>query len=118
MNMIMPCVITLAKKKDTTMSQITSLLNAENAAENDSVLVATAVVADKKAHAPTGRGDSTRPAMVDTKMANSVQASVVMPAGHGTTKRSMVPMAMDANSGTGLAPCEYVVRVGFPLGTV
>lgn len=95
---------TLAKKNETTMSQITSLLNAENAAGNDNVLVATAVVADKNAQAPTGSGESTRPAMVDTKIASSVQASVVIPTGQGTTKRSTAPIAMEAMRGTGLAP--------------
>ena len=52
---------TRAKKKDTTMSQITSLVNAEKVCAKVSVLVATAVDAARNAHAPTGRGSSTKP---------------------------------------------------------
>jgi hypothetical protein len=40
-------------------------------------LVAMATVADRKAQAPTGRGSSTNPAIVDTKMDNSVQPCCV-----------------------------------------
>lgn len=53
---------TLAKKKETTMSQMTSLQKAEKHCEKDSVLVATTVVAVRKAHAPVGSGSNTRPA--------------------------------------------------------
>lgn len=53
---------TAAKKNETTMSQITSLLNAENAAWNVSVFVKTATVTARKAQAPVGKGSSTSPA--------------------------------------------------------
>lgn len=54
--------ITLAKKKDTTMSQMTSLQKALKAWLKVSVLVNTAAVTDRKAQAPVGKGSSTRPA--------------------------------------------------------
>ena len=53
---------TAAKKNDTTMSQMTSLVKAENACPKLSVLVATAVVTARNAQAPVGSGSSTRPA--------------------------------------------------------
>jgi uncharacterized membrane protein len=53
---------TRAKKKETTMSQMTSFVKAEKAAEKASVLVAMAVVTARKAQAPTGSGSSTSPA--------------------------------------------------------
>lgn len=55
-----------AKKKEMTISQMTSLVKAEKAAEKESVLVTTT-----KAHAPTGRGLRTRPAIVERKMERS-----------------------------------------------
>ena len=58
----------LAKKKETTMSQITSLVKAEKAAEKVKVFVAMAVVTARKAQAPTARGSKTNPAMVETKI--------------------------------------------------
>ena len=56
------CDATFAKKKETTMSQMTSLLKALKHCEKVSVLVATATVAVRNAHAPVGSGASTRPA--------------------------------------------------------
>jgi len=53
---------TLAKKKETTMSQMTSLLKALKHCEKVRVLVATATVAVRNAHAPVGSGASTSPA--------------------------------------------------------
>ena len=53
---------TAAKKKDTTISQMTSLLKAAKAAWKGSVFVDTAVVTARNAHAPVGNGSSTRPA--------------------------------------------------------
>jgi hypothetical protein len=44
------------------MSQMTSFVNAEKAAENVRVLVAMADETARKAHAPTGSGSRTRPA--------------------------------------------------------
>lgn len=64
----------LAKKKDTTMSQITSLLNALKVCANVRVLVSTQMVAARKAHAPTGRGSSTKATMVARKMDRSCHA--------------------------------------------
>ena len=52
----------MAKKKETTMSQMTSLQKAEKHCEKVSVLVATTAVAVRNAHAPVGSGSSTRPA--------------------------------------------------------
>ena len=51
-----------AKKKDTTMSQMTSFVKAVKAWLKVRVLVAMAVVTARKAQAPTGSGSSTRPA--------------------------------------------------------
>jgi hypothetical protein len=96
---------TRAKKKETTMSQMTSFVKAEKAAEKASVLVAMAVVTARKAQAPTGSGSSTSPAMVLTKMESRVQACTLMPAGMGTRKRSARPSPTAAKNGTGLAPC-------------
>lgn len=53
---------TAAKKKETTMSHMTSFVNAPKAWPKVSVLVKTAVVTARKAQAPVGRGSSTRPA--------------------------------------------------------
>ena len=53
--------LTLAKKKDTTMSQMTSLVKALKAWPKVRVLVATAAVTAQSAHAPTGSGSSTSP---------------------------------------------------------
>ena len=55
-------MLTLAKKKATTMSHIASSVKAANVWAKLSVLVATAVVAARNAQAPTGSGSSTRPA--------------------------------------------------------
>jgi hypothetical protein len=52
----------LAKKNDTTMSQMTSLLKALKHCEKVSVFVATATVAVRNAHAPVGNGSRTNPA--------------------------------------------------------
>ena len=54
--------VTLAKKKETTMSQMTSLLKALKHCEKVKVFVATATVAVRNAHAPVGSGARTRPA--------------------------------------------------------
>mmetsp|Transcript_1237 Transcript_1237/g.4013 ORF Transcript_1237/g.4013 Transcript_1237/m.4013 type:complete len:418 (-) Transcript_1237:1073-2326(-) len=94
----------LAKKNETTMSQMTSFVNAEKVCVNVSVLVAMATVADRNAQAPTGRGSSTSPAMVDTKMDRSVQPCCEMPAGVGTAKLSTRPSDTHTTSGTIFAP--------------
>lgn len=46
------------------MSQMTSLVKAEKALAKVRVLVAMAVVTERKAQAPTGSGSSTKPAAV------------------------------------------------------
>ena len=53
--------LAFAKKKETTMSQMTSLQKAEKQAWKDSVLVATTTVAVRKAQAPVGSGSRTSP---------------------------------------------------------
>jgi hypothetical protein len=63
----------LAKKNDTTISQMISLVIAEKACWNDSVLVASVTVTAINAQAPTGRGSRTNPRMVETKIANRLQ---------------------------------------------
>lgn len=52
----------MAKKKETTMSHMTSLQKALKAAANVRVFVKMAVVTAKNAHAPVGKGSNTRPA--------------------------------------------------------
>jgi hypothetical protein len=75
---------TLAKKKDTTISQITSFVKAVNVAAHVKVFVAIATVAARNAHAPTGRGSRTSPAIVETKMDRRVQPCCDIPSGVGT----------------------------------
>lgn len=64
----------LAKKKEITINQITSLVYALNAVSKLSVLVKTTVVRESNDHAPTGSGARTSPAMVERKMERSCQA--------------------------------------------
>lgn len=61
----------LEKKKEVTMSQMTSLVKAEKAAEKVRVLVRTARVRQVKAQPPTGSGLRMRPEMVVRKSARS-----------------------------------------------
>lgn len=68
--------LTLAKKKDTTISQMTSLVMAPMACPNVSVFVTTLTVTAMKAQAPTGSGSRIRPRMVDAKMARQDQPYV------------------------------------------
>lgn len=63
-----------AKKKEMTISQMTSLAKAEKAAGNGSVPVRTEAVRPRKAQAPTGRGLRIRPAMVERNMESSCHA--------------------------------------------
>ncbi len=62
----------MAKKKETTMSQMTSLVIAEKAWANVKVLVASVAVTAIKAQAPTGSGSNTSPRIVVTNMDRSV----------------------------------------------
>jgi hypothetical protein len=117
----------LAKKKEMTMSQMTSDVKAEKAAANVSTLVAIAAVRPRKAQAPTGSGSSTRPVMVDRKIASSDhacrkqreasaclafwrcgvregRACISTPAGQGMTKRMRRPTEMEMSAGTSFAP--------------
>lgn len=86
------------------MSQITSLVKALKAAEKERVFVTTEAVRPKKAHAPTGNGLRTRPAIVERKMERSCHASGVTSTGLGTKKRTMRPMEMEMMKGIGFAP--------------
>ena len=54
--------LTAAKKKETTMSQITSFWKAMNACWKLSVFVKIVTVTARKAHAPVGKGSKTSPA--------------------------------------------------------
>lgn len=90
------------------MSQITSLVKALKAAEKVRVLVTTVAVRPRKAHAPTGSGLRTRPAMVERKMERSCQASGVTSTGLGTKKRTMRPMPTEITKGKGFAPYKGV----------
>lgn len=64
------------KKKEETMSQMTSLVKAEKAAEKVRVLVRTERVRQVKAQPPTGSGVRIRPEMVVRKRARSCQPLV------------------------------------------
>lgn len=94
----------LAKKNEITINQITSFVNAPKAAEKVRVLVITEAVRPMKAQAPTGRGLSTRPAMVERKMARSCHACGVTSTGRGTRNRTARPTAREIARGTGFAP--------------
>lgn len=76
----------LAKKKEMTTNQMTSLVKAEKAVVKDSVFVRIEAVRPRKAQAPTGRGLRTRPAMVERKIESNCQASVVSSGGLGINK--------------------------------
>ena len=88
-----------------TISQMTSLVNAENAAEKESVLVTIEAVRPMKAQAPTGSGLSTRPAIVERKMERSCQPCGVRPSGRGTANRRIRPTERERIRGRSFAPC-------------
>lgn len=94
-----------AKKKEMTINQMTSLVNAAKAVENASVLVTIEVVRPRNAHAPTGNGLKTRPAIVERKIERSCHACGETSTGLGTRKRRMRPMEMEITKGSSLAPC-------------
>ena len=54
--------LTAAKKNETTISQMTSLVKAPKAWPKVSVLVVIAVVTARNAQAPVGKGSNTKPA--------------------------------------------------------
>lgn len=93
-----------AKKKEITISQITSLVNAVNALEKDSVLVTMEAVRPRKAQAPTGKGLKTRPATVDRKIESNCHAWRVTSGGLGTRKRTTRPIEIEIRKGIGFAP--------------
>ncbi|KAI3702193.1 hypothetical protein L6452_27920 [Arctium lappa] len=72
---------------------MTSLVKVLNAVVNVRVLVIMVVVRPKRAHAPTGNGERTSSAMVETKIARSCHACEVTSTGFGITKRTMVDEA-------------------------
>lgn len=92
-----------AKKKDITISQITSLVNAPNAMVNGSVWVTIVVVRPRNAHAPPGRGLSTRPAIVERKIASNCQAWSETWGGLGTKNRRIRPIEIEIKRGMILA---------------
>lgn len=87
---------------------MTSLVKAVKAVVNVRVLVKIVVVRPRKAHAPTGNGDKTSPAMVDTKIDRSCHACGVTSTGFGTAKRNSKPIAIESEKGTIFAPCNWV----------
>lgn len=97
-----------AKKNEITINQMTSLVKALNAVVKVRVLVIMVVVSPNRAHAPTGNGESTSPAMVETKMERSCHACAVTSTGFGTTKRTSKPIAIESTKGTIFAPCNWV----------
>ena len=101
------------------MSQITSLVNAVNAAAKDKVPDMMDTVRPKKAQAPTGRGLSTRPVIVDRKIASNCHAWVDTATGLGTKYLTRSPTATDIAKGNGFAPFHddscLVGRAGFDV---
>lgn len=95
-----------------TINQITSLVKAPNAVANDSVLVTIDAVRPRNAHAPTGRGLRTRPAMVERKMERSCHAWRETTAGLGTRNRTITPTATEITRGMSFAPCGLGLGLG------
>lgn len=93
-----------AKKKEITISQMTWLVKAEKASENESVRVTTETVRARKAQAPTGRGATTSPVMVERKMARSCHACRETWTGLGMQNRKRTPMATEIARGRSFAP--------------
>jgi hypothetical protein len=98
-----------------TINHMTSLVKAPKAAANVRVLVTTATVNPRNAHAPTGRGDNTRPAMVVKKMANNCHACVVTDAGFATRYRRARPKPTETTKGKGFTPAQGTAPRPFPL---
>ena len=90
------------KKTASTMSQMTSFVNATNASLNESVLEITAVVSARKQTPPVGSGSRTSPAIVAMKMASRLIAPGAVPAGAGSA-RTASPMPTVAASAPGFA---------------
>jgi hypothetical protein len=82
--------------------RMTSSVKAEKAAEKVRVLVRRDVVRPRKAHEPTGRGPSTRPATVDTNIASNCHACCDTSGGLGTRNRIARPIPMDIERGSSL----------------
>lgn len=81
-------------------------MNALNAVVKGRVLVKIAVVNPRNAHAPTGNGLRTRPAIVDKKIDKSCQACGVTSIGRGIRNRTIKPIDTEITNGISLAPCE------------
>ena len=81
-------------------------MKALKAVENGNVLVTIEAVTPRKAHAPTGNGLSTRPEMVERKMARSCHDWGESSGGFGIAKRRIKPTEIEIISGIGLAPFE------------
>lgn len=92
-------------------------MKAPKAVEKVRVLVRTEVVRPRKAHAPTGSGLRTRPAMVEAKMESNCQACGVTSGGLGTTKRTMRPMERETINGITFAPSGGGFRDFESVGT-
>ncbi|GAA0169234.1 hypothetical protein LIER_23761 [Lithospermum erythrorhizon] len=97
----------LEKKNDATISQITSLFMASNAAANAKVFVIMAIVRQKSAHEPTGKGLRMRPEMVVRKIARSCHACFDRSCGFGIAKRTIRPMEMEIIDARSLAPVQF-----------
>lgn len=82
-------------------------MKALNAVTNVNVLVTTVAVRPRKAHAPTGNGDKTSPAMVERKIERSCHACAVTSTGFGMKKRTIIPIASESARGTIFAPCNW-----------
>lgn len=62
------------------------------------------VVSPNKAQAPTGNGERTSPAIVETKIDKSCHACGVTSIGFGITKRTSSPIASERVKGMSFAP--------------
>lgn len=92
------------KKNETTINQMTSLVNAAKAAAKVRVRERTEMVRQTKAQAPTGKGPRMSPATVVRKIASNCQAWFERWEGLGTAKRKIMPIARETARGMGLAP--------------
>lgn len=110
--------IPLAKKKETTTSQMTSFVKAERAAAKGRVLVARRRVRTTRDQAPMGRGDRMRPTTAERNRARRDHDLGVREWGRGTANRKMTPTARVTRRGRGLAPCHRrkVVVDGVSVG--
>lgn len=103
---------------------MTWLVKAEKASENESVRVTTEKVRATKAQAPTGRGATTSPVMVERKIARSCHACRETWTGLGTQNRKRRPTATEIARGRSFAPPpqpqsrENILLVGVFVGVL